>query len=68
MVVLGLRIHYFKSENTIYIRYAYVRMVIKLFELFNTSIKDNTPFGEGAIVRVYNNKIACARVSRRVTG
>ena len=68
LVVPGLRIYYFKSENTIYIRYACVRMAIELFELFNASIKDNTPFAEGAIVRVYGNRVACARVSRRVTG
>ena len=30
LIVPGLRIHYFKSENAIYIRYAYVRMAIKL--------------------------------------
>ncbi len=43
-------------------------MIIKLFELFNASIKDNTPFGKGAIIRVYSNRIACARAPRRVTG
>ncbi len=67
MVVLGFRIHCFESENVIYIRYVYVWMAIKLFELFNASIEDNTLFGEGAIVRVYSNKIMCARAPRRVT-
>ncbi len=43
-------------------------MAIELFELFNTSIEDNIPFGEGAIVRVYGNRVAYTRVSRRVTG
>ncbi len=42
-------------------------MAIKLFELFNASIKDNTPFAEGAIIRAYNNKIAYTRAPRRVT-
>ena len=67
MVVPGLRIYYFKSENIIYIRYVYVRMTIKLFELFNASIEDNTPFGEGVIIRVYGNRVMCARAPRRVT-
>ncbi len=68
MVVSGLRIYYFESENAIYIRYACVRMVIELFELFNASIEDNTPFGEGEIIRVYSNRVTCTRVPRRVTG
>jgi len=68
LIVPGLRIYYFESENAIYIRYVCVRMAIKLFELFNASIKDNTPFREGVIIRVYDNRVACARVSRRVTG
>ncbi len=42
--------------------------LLSFLELFNASIEDNTPFGEGAIVRVYGNRVACARVSRRVTG
>ncbi len=67
MIVLGLRIHYFESENAIYIRYAYVRIVIKLFELFNTSIENNIPFREGAIIRAYSNRVTCARAPRRVT-
>ena len=68
MVVSGLRIYYFESENAIYIRYVCVRMAIELFELFNASIEDNIPFGEGVIIKVYGNRVACARVSRRVTG
>ena len=42
-------------------------MAIKLFELFNASIEDNTLFGEGVIVRVYSNRVACARAPRRIT-
>ncbi len=30
LIVPGLRIHYFKSENAIYIRYVYVRMIIEV--------------------------------------
>src|SRR6266511_3953086 len=40
--------------------------LLSFLKLFNTSIKDNTPFGEGAIIRTYNNRITCARVPRRV--
>ncbi len=42
--------------------------LLSFLKLFNASIEDNTPFGEGVIVRVYGNRVACARVSRRVTG
>src|SRR6266536_4518452 len=42
--------------------------LLSFLELFNASIEDNTPFGEGIIVRVYSNRVACARVSRRITG
>src|SRR6266498_134108 len=42
--------------------------LLSFLELFNTSIEDNTLFREAAIIRVYNNKVACARVPRRITG
>ena len=42
--------------------------LLSFLELFNASIEDNTPFREGAIVRVYNNRVTYARVPRRVTG
>src|SRR6266498_2267939 len=42
--------------------------LLSFLELFNASIEDNTLFGEGVIVRVYSNRVVCARVSRRITG
>ncbi len=42
--------------------------LLSFLKLFNTSIEDNTPFRKGAIVRVYGNRVACARAPRRVTG
>ncbi len=42
--------------------------LLSFLELFNASIEDNTLFGEGAIIRVYSNRVACARAPRRITG
>ncbi len=42
--------------------------LLSFLKLFNTSIKDNTLFGEGVIIRVYNNRVTCARAPRRITG
>ena len=42
--------------------------LLSFLKLFNTSIKDNTPFREEAIVRAYGNRVACARAPRRITG
>src|SRR6266498_1387210 len=42
--------------------------LLSFLKLFNASIKDNTPFREGAIIRVYSNRVTCARTPRRVTG
>ncbi len=41
--------------------------LLSFLKLFNASIKDNTLFGEEVIVRVYGNRVTCARVSRRIT-
>src|SRR6266536_1894341 len=42
--------------------------LLSFLELFNTNIKDNTFFEEWAIIRVYSNRVACARAPRRITG
>src|SRR6266536_5437747 len=42
--------------------------LLSFLEIFNASIKDNTPFREEAIVRAYGNRVACARAPRRITG
>src|SRR6266511_5361044 len=42
--------------------------LLSFLELFNTSIKDNTLFKEGVIVRVYSNRVVCVRAPRRITG
>ena len=50
----------------IFVIYGY-GWLLNFLKLFNASIEDNTLFGEGVIVRVYSNRVACARVSRRIT-
>src|SRR6266536_2652620 len=42
--------------------------LLSFLELFNINIKNNTLFRKGAIIRIYRNKITCARASRRITG
>ncbi len=44
------------------------RWLLSFLELFNASIKDNTPFREGAIIRAYDNRVTYARAPRRVKG